>query len=195
MSVIAFSRRIGPVSLDCQMSEKHVSEIEITSNPIETGAEVNDHAYIKPKEVTLEIGSGDAAATYAALVRFQESRVPFMLVTGLSIYNDMLIQSIDATRDKTHSRVLNATVRLRQVIIVSTGSAPADTEAASGGTENQSRSKPGGKNSRGAARPTKESASNPSTADRAASTVQVGDNPTKTVPEARTRSTLHQVFG
>ena len=187
MTVIAFSRAIGPIPLNCILIEKHTSEVEITSNPIETGAEVNDHAYIKPKQVVLEVADRNAALVYNALVRFQESRVPFYLVTGLTIYKDMLIQAIDTTRDKTHSTVLSATVTCRQVIIVSTGSAPAE-----GGK--QPSGKPGGDNSRGATRPDQHSANNPTTGDRAASTVQAGDNPTASVPAAQSQSLLSRMF-
>ena len=187
MTIIAFSRTIGPVPINCILSEKHTSEVEITGNPIETGAEVNDHAYIKPKQVVLELADRNAALTYNALLRFQESRVPFYLVTGLSVYKDMLIQAIDATRDKTHSTILHATVTLRQVIIVSTGSAP-------GGGGSQPSGKPGGEKSLGAARPSAEAANNPVTADRAATTVQAGDNPTVAVPPAKNQSLLSRVF-
>jgi hypothetical protein len=187
MTVIAFSRAIGPVPINCILSEKHTSEVEITSNPIETGAEVNDHAYVKPKQVVLEVADRNAAMMYNILMRFQESRVPFYLVTGLTVYKDMLIQAIDATRDKTHSTILHATVTCRQVIIVSTGSAPAE-----GGP--QPSGNPGGANSRGAARPSAESAGNASTADRAASTVQSGDNPTNSVTPTRSQSILKRMF-
>jgi hypothetical protein len=186
MSVIAFSRAVGPIPVNCILSEQHTSEIEITSNPIETGAEVNDHSYVRPKQVVLEIADRNAAAMFNILIRFQESRVPFYLVTGLTVYKDMLIQSIDATRDKTHSTILKATVTCRQVIIVSTGSAPAE-----GGK--QPSGKPGGANSRGSVKPDKHSANNSITADRAASTVQAGDNPTTSVNPAKTQSLLSRI--
>lgn len=187
MTVIAFSRVIGPIPINCILSERHQSDIEITGNPIETGAEVNDHAYIKPKQVVLEVADRNAALMYNALVRFQESRVPFYLVTGLSVYKDMLIKSIDATRDATHSTILRATVTCQEVIIVSTGSAPAEGGAQPSG-------QPGGANSRGSARPSAEAANNPATSDRAASTVQAGDNPTQTVPAGSSGSLLSQMF-
>lgn len=187
MTVIAFSRAIGPLPIDCILSEKHTSEIEITGNPIETGAEVNDHAYIKPKQVVLEAADRNAALMFNALVRLQESRVPFILVTGLTVYQDMLVQSIDADRDKTNSTILYARITCRQVIIVSTGSAPDDGSAQPSGN-------PGGKNSRSAARPSSQASNNSATADRAASTVQTGDNPTSTVPAGKSQSILYGAF-
>lgn len=182
--IIAHSPAIGPVKLDVVISEKHTSSIDITGNPIETGAEVNDHAYIKPKEVTLEIASSNASATYEALIRFQESRVPFYLTTGLKIYKNMLVQSINATRDKTNSRILFGTIDLKEVIIVSTGSAT--------GGKSPSGS-PGGNKSTSARNPTAQSANNTATADRAANSVQTGDNPTSTVPEAKSQSLLSRL--
>ena len=44
MSVIAFSSTIGPIPIDCVLLEKNITEIDITENPIETGAMVHDHA-------------------------------------------------------------------------------------------------------------------------------------------------------
>nr|QIG67151.1 hypothetical protein EVB34_046 [Rhizobium phage RHph_TM26] len=186
-NVIAFSRAIGPVPVSCIVSERHTSEVEITHNPIETGADVNDHAYIKPKEVVLEIGDASAAATFNTILQFQASRVPFYLVTGLTIYENMLVGSIDATRDKDKSSILSASVTCKQVIIVSTASAPDDGSSHPSGQA-------GGKKSTGAANPSKQSATNAATGDRAASTVQAGDNPTSTVAPGKGQSILKQMF-
>jgi len=191
MTVIAFSRAIGPIPLDCILSEQHSAEIEITGNPIETGAEVNDHAYVKPKQVTLEVADSNAALMYNILVRFQESRIPFYLVTGLTIYKDMLIQAIDATRDKDMSTVLRATVICRQVIIVSTASAP----AGGGGAASAQQGNAGGAKSQRAASPSTQSSNNPTTANRASQPVQRGDSPTSGVESGRSQSLLKGVFG
>lgn len=188
MSIIAFSRTIGPIPLDCILTEQHSSEVEITGNPIESGAEVNDHAYIKPKQVTLDVADSNAALVYNALVRFQEARIPFYLVTGLTVYKDMLIQAIDATRDKSMSRVLRATVICRQVIIVGTASVPAE----GGGASSAQTGNPGGTNSQRSATPTAERASSQATADRVAQPVQTGDNPTTEVNQPR--SILSRIF-
>lgn len=203
MSVIVFSPAVGPIRLSCILSEDHSSSVEITGNPIETGAEVNDHAYIKPKQVVLEIADENAALTYNALVTFQESRVPFYLVTGLKLYDNMLIQAIDAYRDKDTNSILKATVYIREVIIVSTAVATSSTNngtpgASSGGNSSASggkKAKPGGKNSRKAVTPSKQSSANPVTADRAAGTVKRGDTPAKTTSPAKSKSLAKSIFG
>ncbi len=156
MSVIAFSRAIGPVPISCVLREKHESQIEISEIPIETGAKITDHAYVMPKKVMLEIADANATATFSALVRFQESRVPFTLVTGLTVYRDMLIKSIEADRDSSKSTILSAKVEIQEAIIVNTA------YAASSGK--------GGK-----AGATKAGAKDAKTADRASGTVTKGD--------------------
>lgn len=184
MTAFLFSSAIGPIPVTVVLSEDHTSEIEITANPIETGAEVNDHAYIKPKQIKMEIADANAAATYAALVRFQESRVPFTLITGLYIYEDQLIQSINATRDKETSRILKASVHCRQVIIVGTGTSQGDGQQQPGGS-------PGGDQSRSAAPPR---SNDPVVSDRVAPTVQTGDNPTVSVAPEKAPSLLSRMF-
>lgn len=185
MTVIAFSSAIGPVPLSVLIYEKHTSSVEITSNPIETGAEVNDHAYIKPKEVELEVADQNAAATYQALVAFQESRVPFVLVTGLSLYQNMLIKDIDVTRDKTYSKIIRASVKCREVIIVETGTAESDgsDDGKKSGDKNKSE-----KTSKGKAADAK-------TADKVNSGVNSGDKGGTTVAAPKSQSLLKSTFG
>ncbi|MBY5682639.1 hypothetical protein HFO32_10770 [Rhizobium leguminosarum] len=188
MSVIAFSSVIGPVAVDCVISERHSSELDITEIPIETGAKITDHAIIVPKRITLDVADYGAAATYAALVAFQESRVPFSLVTGLTIYNSMLIKRIDADRDAGTSKILRCRCDLQEVIVVSTSyAASPEGDGATG-----QRGKAGGTKSTRAAPPTSERASDAVTADRATGTVQRGDAGVSTAPT--NQSVLRGIF-
>lgn len=191
--IIGFSRAIGPVRLDCVINESHTTEIEITSNPIETGAEVNDHAYIMPKTVSLEFADAAGAATWNALIRFQESRVPFVLVTGLAVYRNMMVKRLEARRDKLLSRILSGTAELREVIIVDTAFATQP----GGTTSVPPAGNPGGANSLLSARPSVSRAIDTLTATRVAGTVQRGDSPTSVAPLnlPYNRSMLTGIFG
>lgn len=171
--IIAISRSIGPVPLSCVLSEDHTTEIEITSNPIETGAEVNDHAYIMPKRVRLDFADANAAATWNALIRFQETRTPFTLVTGLSVYRNMMVKRLNATRDPQTAFILSGSVDLQEVIIVDTSFA-----VAPGGTASPVAGNPGGAMSLLSARPSPSRAIDPATSIRSAGTIQRGDSPT-----------------
>lgn len=184
--MILFSGAIGPIPISVILSERHNSSLGITENPIETGAKITDHAYVEPKRLTLEFADGNAAATYNALVRFQESRVPFVAVSGLFVYQDMLIKNLIAERDYRTSRILSGKAELQQVLIVST--AYTATEGESPSPLNNKKAEPGGKKSTGAARPTPERANGDVTKDRASGTTMRGDAPAKTIPPAENRS-------
>lgn len=168
-SIIAFSTSIGPVPLDCVISEKPTSELDITEIAIETGARITDHAVVLPKKVGLDVASGNAAATFAALVAFQESRVPFTLVTGLKVFSNMLVKGIYPERDAGFSSVFRGRVELQEAIIVATA------YAADPGGDNSERGKPGGKKSTRAAPATSERAKGGATPDRASQTEMRGD--------------------
>lgn len=133
MSVIALSHHLGPVPLDVVVREQHKSSLAITTNPVEHGADVTDHSYVKPKRLTLEAvigehGDGIAAAcgqsrpsaAYQALVALQASRAPFDIVTSLTVYESMLIESISVDRDVKTGRVLWFTADLLEVVLVDT---------------------------------------------------------------------------
>ena len=180
MSAIIFSPTIGPVALNVFVKEAYRTEIGITSNPIETGAEVNDHAYVKPKRLTIDTMDDQAAATFNALVAFQESRVPFTIVAGLAVWSNMLIASIDAQRDEQFATVLKATVELQEVIIVDTSYSASTDET------QENRGSPGGTKSSRSAAPAPRRSGDAATADRAAGTVTRGDSPTKAAPTTGT---------
>lgn len=183
MVAIAFSSAIGPVPIDCVVSEKHTSELEITEIPVESGVRITDHAFVLPKKVTLDIANQNAAAAYNALVAFQESRVPFTVVTGLYVYTNMLIKNLNAERDKTFSSVLRCTCDLQEIIIVSTAYAP---DTAGSGDPNSTSS-----TSKNATQNTTDQA----TGDRTTGTTNSGDNSTGTVPDGSDTSLLKQTFG
>lgn len=184
MTMIAISRAIGPVPIDCVISEKHNSEIEIAEIPIETGSRITDHAFVLPKRVTLEIADRNAVTTFNALVTLQESRVPFTLITGLKVYKNMLISRIDPERDKDSARILRGTADLQEVVIVATAYTPDEGGRANG--------EPGGRNSTRHARLSRERAGDTTTADRVSETSQRGDVDVSTAVEDKT--ILQRIF-
>ncbi len=136
MSIIFYNSAIGPIPVSVIMKERHSSSIGITELPIETGAKITDHSYVEPKKLELEFVDENAALTYMALVRFQESRVPFNIISGLYIYKSMLIKDIHAERDYQTSCILSGSALLQEVILVRTAktkSEEGDKKAAGNG--------------------------------------------------------------
>jgi hypothetical protein len=186
MAAIAFSPMIGPVPIGAVIREKHRSTLEVTHLPVEDGADITDHAVVMPKTVTLECADSAGAATYQALVAFQESRVPFTLVTGLMVYENMLPISIEPERTVEYSKVFNGNIELQEIIIVGTAHAASD-----GGEGGQ----PGGTDSTRSVSPSEKTAADATTADRASSSIQRGDVSTKTVPAGQGRTIASRLFG
>lgn len=191
MTAIFFSAAIGPVPVDVVIREQHNSSLGITEIPIETGAKITDHAYVEPKKLVLEFADSQAALTYNALVRFQESRVPFVAVSGLYVYSNMLIKNLSAERDVKTSRVLSGKAELQEIIIVSTSYDATQGGAGESATGPGNR---GGVRSTRAASPSPETTSGAATQNRAGGTVARGDARTSSVSPARSQSILRGLF-
>ena len=184
MSAILFSGRIGPVPVAVILRERHRASLGITEHPIETGAKVTDHAYLEAKRLSLEFADNHAADAYNALVRFQSDRVPFTIVSGLFVYQNMLIKDLSAERDSENSKILRGRAELQEAIIVSTAYTVSEANLKSG--------KPGGKNSSQAARPTPDKAKDEQTKDRASGTVVRGDAAEKAADKSILKGWLGQ---
>lgn len=136
MADVAILRNVGGLVFDATLKEAHTSEIEVTRNPIETGADVADHMYVKPKKVTISAGVTDdplyvstndlftgtsrTQAAFDLLVSLQESGEPFDIQTGLRLYQSMMCLSIRTEQDKDTTRVLFFEAEFEEVRIVST---------------------------------------------------------------------------
>lgn len=140
-------RRLGDIRAQVTIEEQHTDDLIITEHPVEQGASISDHAYKRPAEVTVRVGwsnsglqslgsivtSAYSAITgsgelklnyvkdvYAKLLKLQESRIPFDIVTGKRSYKNMLFRSLAVTTDQTTEHTLLVTAVCAQVIMVNT---------------------------------------------------------------------------
>lgn len=120
MSVF-LSRNLGGIPVDVVINENHTSEVNIPKHPVERGVKVSDHVWREPREVEIEciIDGPGLMDAYDALLSLQEEAEPFDFVTGLKVYENMLIQGLYPIRDKEYGRVLKFNAKLQEVIIVS----------------------------------------------------------------------------
>lgn len=136
------TRKIGLLVPSVIIAEKHQDTLEITEHPVESGAAVNDHAYKRAAEVTMEVGFAGGGSlldfvdtstiglslgkspeeVYQELRDLQESKQPFDVITGKRKYSNMLIRGIEVTTDKTSENVLMCVLTLREVIMSQTES-------------------------------------------------------------------------
>lgn len=121
-AVIASNRAIGAFVATVTIEEIATDDVEITQHPVQQGASIADHAYVKPATVTIKfmMGRDDAPLeeTYAKLLALQASREPFDVVTGKRQYKNMLFKSLAQTTDRQTEHVLAVTAQLQEVRIV-----------------------------------------------------------------------------
>ena len=158
--LITRRRSIAGLFLDATVAEKYLSKIAITQNPVEFGAQINDHRIIMPDKYivsgrvsdtplggiigsVLRGGNDQWAAgneetrsksAWAILNELQDSGEPFVIESGLQRYDNMMIESLNASQSATNSNALDFTAECTQVIIVGTQDVavdfpePGDTE-------------------------------------------------------------------
>jgi len=121
MSCVILSRDIGGIPVDVIVSEEAFSEMEIPEHPVEKGAKVSDHAWRKPEVINLEAANADAAqAGYDAFKEVQKRAEPFDFMSGWTLHKNMLIQTLNPSRDKETGQIFNFSCILKEVIIVET---------------------------------------------------------------------------
>lgn len=139
------SDQINTISVDATLEEVGTDMLQITEHPVEAGANITDHSFYRPAELTMHCGWSNArslfatslggnqtfsggrmvkddyvSSIYSQLLALQQSLQPFSVVTTLRFYKNMVITSLALTRDQKTSQALMVTVTMRQIIIVST---------------------------------------------------------------------------
>ena len=125
---------IGGYFFDGFLSVKHEKKTVITSNPVESGASIVDHAYVEPAVLTMSIIVSDAHTSiipeqfqgsskfrhvnaWNILKQLQQDRIPCSVLTKLDLYNNMLIESISAEDTDETYNALRADVVLKEIPI------------------------------------------------------------------------------
>lgn len=153
-------RSFGPITFDAVVSEGHTSEQEVTTQPMENGSSMADHAYMKPRTLKIQAivsdvffgnPAGDLYSQnssnsrsrngWAFLRQLQTQHTLLTVVTGLDVYENMLITALNTEQNVGKGRVLLVDISLTEVLIVSSQSV-AFSGVVSSGTVNNG-NKPG----------------------------------------------------
>lgn len=124
---------IGGLVFDAVLKTDHTSKVTATSHPVESGANISDHAFVEPKEISIEVGVSDCETgngtfgsgsrslnAFNALMKLQASRQLITVVTRFKVYTNMLITSVSVPDDYTTMNSFKANLMLREIPIVST---------------------------------------------------------------------------
>ncbi len=120
---------------DAVIRAEHEQSAVVTLNPVQTGADIADHAYVIPPRLVIEIRQSDSMASYSmgqwadgpsksvsayqTLVNLQAKRQPLEIATRLRQYDQMIITDIRAVEDERTRHTLNALVTFTGVLTAS----------------------------------------------------------------------------
>lgn len=140
--------------LDVTFKETHSYENQITQNPVQDGANINDHVYQQPILFTWDVGMSDcltsiipgqfdsseerSVAAFEVLESLWENAKPLTITTSFRQYKNMLIKSFVPYRDKHTMFGMRAIVIFQQIIVTAaTDIAVTAQESADPQTTNQ----------------------------------------------------------
>jgi hypothetical protein len=119
---------------DAFVDIQHSSTLKITSHPVQSGANITDHAYLEPAELTMKVKMSDcmqglvkgqftgaysrSVSAYRILKELQANRIPFQVVTRLQVYQNMLIESLSIPDGNDLLYGLEASLTLKQILVV-----------------------------------------------------------------------------
>jgi len=130
---------------DAVLREEHITALRITEHPVQTGANISDHAFQLPVQLMMEIGMSDvmdsmvrgqfqtgqgkSVSAYQTLVDLQAQRSPLRVVTKLNAYENMLIEHISSPVSRETTYGMRAVITLRQIITAQVPSTMTDSAA------------------------------------------------------------------
>jgi len=157
---------VGLVEFDATLSETHNKSVQLTDHPVEAGADITDHVRRQPEEISingivsntpivflasifaaspikddLTRPSDRAGLAYAELKRLMDDGEVVDVITTLREYENMVITSMSVERSAATGNVLNASLSLREIVLVETET----VEAPQPVTKANEKSKPVGK--------------------------------------------------
>ena len=150
LQMVLVRSNVGGLFFDGIMSTETEEQLTITSHPVQSGANISDHAYREPTRITIESVMSDALGSrvpgqfnsffeksvtaYRRLLDLQRSRIPVSVQTRLGAYQHMLIESISAPDDVSTRDGLRCTIALREVLVAKVGVTKVSARAWTTGT-------------------------------------------------------------
>lgn len=137
----------------------HEQALQMTQHPVQSGANVVDHAYLIPAKLSLEVGFSDAmdafsssmysaansksVSAYQTFLDLQSARTPLTVKTRLKTYENMLVDNIMVPDDYKTKFGLRMTIVFKQIILATNNANPSSaipdaTDDTSEGTKSPS---------------------------------------------------------
>lgn len=147
--------QLGVLTLDVTLEEEHTLRARATDHPVEGGGTIQDHVVLEPRALNisgfisdsplvargLPLGTIRSASAFSILEQLWLNRTPFMVVSQLRVYQNMVVERISVPKNSREA-ALRFQCSLKEIIFVasqnttipaSSGSAPQGRQAATGG--------------------------------------------------------------
>jgi hypothetical protein len=114
-------RIIGEFKATVTIEEVATDDLEITSHPVQQGANITDHSFNLPSLVSIRVlynaEPSKLAEVYAQLLKLKQDRIPMQVVTGKRTYNNMLMKTLTQMNDSSTETALQVNFDLQEVFI------------------------------------------------------------------------------
>jgi hypothetical protein len=119
--------KVGTVTFDTMVTEEHRYSSRVTNYPVESGTIISDHIINEPDTVILSglvtdtplnilAGFNRSIAAFNALIQIHERRQVIDIVTGIKVYKNMAITSLDVPRSIKNGQSLTFNIQLQKII-------------------------------------------------------------------------------
>lgn len=124
---------------DVTISEFHSDEVTVTTHPVDTGAQISDHAYKQPATVVCSFGWSNSSRllnsvldgsifrglesandVYKRLLKMQEERQQLKLSTGKRVYDNVIITKIQTTTTVDTESAAIIEVTFQEILLATT---------------------------------------------------------------------------
>lgn len=156
--LVLIKTNIGGFFFDAVLHEDHIESVKVTEHPVQTGANISDHAYNLPAKLTMEIGMSDAmdslvpnqftgwytksVSAYQMLKQLKETRLPLRVLTRLNLYENMVIEEINAQDDFKTQYGLKCMVTMKEIFVVEVSKTTVSARPQTTGTTNRNVQQP-----------------------------------------------------
>jgi len=122
--------------IDITTGETHTFPLEVTSYPVEKGADIADHVRAKPMKISLECivsdtpigavaghttrrdGSIPSGVIYQKLLKMRQDGEPLVVSTSLDVFEDMVMSDLSIPRESGEPHQLRFKIEFTQFIFV-----------------------------------------------------------------------------
>lgn len=126
--------QIASIEMDASINEDHRLDTIVTRNPVEDGSVYSDNIVLLPiiLELTCRVSDaslsyftpaipgkeGRATQAYYELVKLQNDKKPFRVITGIRDYENMVIENLSVPRSSKDGNSLRFNMILAEIPIV-----------------------------------------------------------------------------